>query len=1320
MRSVSRVVLCLILFLVACAEEREPINRVQPNVVDKSWFTDDWYYLQTVIDTPYSTGFTFVGEQNYAERIRWEIQEDYLIARRTYEWIAGAEPEGLAGATEEGAAVAMWRIDSHFDIRRDYNPTTGEEINVVLENDTDRPWYERSFMRVDWSENLIEDADALAWARVLEGIEARSVAYYVQDLEEGNPHRPKFVHDPLTGEVNYIDLVSKIFIEPTTIWDEWWGEIPTCWLASQLYLDCVGSEITIRHSFLRVDDEGRDYQPWDYSGDRMERFGYFVTERAGYDPDYGVVDPVRHRLINRHNLWQASYRRDEAGERIPCTVDEECGEVSGSVCDLNYAHAWRTPEGRCTIPYRERQVRPIVYFASKNLPSDFFNDLEHFRQEWNNAFRLTVDSLREQECLTQGGSEADCAQERGREDGESCLVFCHNPVTAEDHEACGPEGTVAEIGDLRHSLIGYVSDAHVAPPLGYGPSAVDPVTGEHIQGSAFIYGPEVEWYASYARDLVALLNGDLSPEEVMSGLNVQRVAEQLGRVDRGRSERTAHDHVIPLDGQDAERVSRSMDFSWAQIPNGARPEGSRRRPSNLREAREMREAARRRIADQGGFGHGAEGGQARLTQLQGTPLEAMMTSPEMRIASGLDPRAPLDESSLEAASPLRGNGLAGRRALRDSERRLQGPRCQIRAEFMDEGLLGLAREVQRTVARGDGTMEWYGVSYQLRGDDGEIDYDAVRDMLRHPVFEAATSHELGHTLGLRHNFMASYDSLNYHPEYWQLRDDGDMHPRAWDPITEEEIDGRIREYQTSSVMDYGNNFVSTDAMGLGYYDFAAIKMGYGDLIEVFTDAPDPHEAAWINAMTIYQWPVILHEDAFEGGEARAYEYTEIPEVLGGIDRISQRADVPYSSLQPEARLLRDDIDLPLVDAQGRPAVPYYFCSDEVSDIDPTCMLYDAGADPYETIQSVIDSYWYYYIFSNFRRERLEFDVEPYYWRILDKYLWKLQWANQSYALYRATDEEWLGSEFYERPDGMGAWTLAAAAAFQLLTQIITTPEPGDYVLYELSDGSDAYLNDYWYEPDFSIDAYEGRALETTWDWDQGYYWFDSLEQVGYFYDKTIALQLLVDPETAFVGVDTASDVRTYSLSFYNTFGPAMDALFGGLMASDWSTIAPRMGRDGTLTYPTPEEIVSGIDDDPIDPNAHFTIQLYAAAFSMAMIPQSFDHDYLNRSRLFVRGGAEEVEISPPPGCEDCDPADYIVEFHDPFSDLTYVAASYPGEDGNETGIAARMLLHAQTLADRAEESADPDEAAYIEWELGQYIDTMDMMRTLTWELGFGF
>ena len=59
-----------------------------------------------------------------------------------------------------GQPVAAWPISSQFDIIRDYNSTTGEETNKIIES-TERPWNEREFIRVDWSQNLVTDSDVV-------------------------------------------------------------------------------------------------------------------------------------------------------------------------------------------------------------------------------------------------------------------------------------------------------------------------------------------------------------------------------------------------------------------------------------------------------------------------------------------------------------------------------------------------------------------------------------------------------------------------------------------------------------------------------------------------------------------------------------------------------------------------------------------------------------------------------------------------------------------------------------------------------------------------------------------------------------------------------------------------------------------------------------------------------------------------------------------------------------------------------------------------------------------------------------------------------
>jgi len=649
--------------------------------------------------------------------------------------------------------------------------------------------------------------------------------------------------------------------------------------------------------------------------------------------------------------------------------------------------------------------------------------------------------------------------------------------------------------------------------------------------------------------------------------------------------------------------------------------------------------------------------------------------------------------------------LSQRAALERARAALQVGAGLDWGDFADEGLLGLARAVQRGGA--SGVMTWNGVDYRISGADGRPDYEAVRAMLRHPIMTGLALHEVGHSVGLRHNFSGSADSLNYDPHYWELRDDGNMHPRAWDPLTRAEIEGRIQEYQYSTVMDYGHNFVVSDAHGLGHYDRAAIKMGYGDLVEVFQSVPNADEMAWFGFIQNAGWPVPLTLSAATGGALSAYAYTEVPGLAGGRESLEQRADVPYSSLRPGGILERSGIDFNSHDASGRVVVPYRFCSDEQADLSPGCYRYDAGADAYESVQSVIDSYWNYYIFSNFRRGRIGFNVGSSANRTLDRYFRKLQRANQTYALYRGVYQDVFGDadgyeEFWTNERGMGGYTLAVASSYQALMRVITAPEPGSYTTGTRADGTTGLLPG---GREVQVDGFDGRFLETTWDFDAGYFWFDQLERVGYFYDKVLAIQVLTDPTTYFLGRDTDADIRRYQLNFANTFGPSMSRFFGGLLAEDWDAIAPRIER-GNLVYPDALEVEQGdMAGTPLAPNASFSIQLYAAVFGMSMIPQTYDQGFLNRSRIWVRGGAEEIDV---------DPSLTLIEYTDAGSGLTYVAVSYPDIDGVEHGVGAQLLQRARALRVRADAGNEASAA-----ELDRFIDNLDLVRRLTWELGFG-
>ena len=100
------------LWLTACAEERAPIDRVQPQALAKKFFigedfkstADDpeFWHQGTLVDVGYGAAQSGLFTSTYAQpmsRMRWQITEDLLIGRLSYERIEMTDGKGAGGPT---------------------------------------------------------------------------------------------------------------------------------------------------------------------------------------------------------------------------------------------------------------------------------------------------------------------------------------------------------------------------------------------------------------------------------------------------------------------------------------------------------------------------------------------------------------------------------------------------------------------------------------------------------------------------------------------------------------------------------------------------------------------------------------------------------------------------------------------------------------------------------------------------------------------------------------------------------------------------------------------------------------------------------------------------------------------------------------------------------------------------------------------------------------------------------------------------------------------------------------------------------------------
>lgn len=1161
---------------VGCAKPRDPIDRVQPNYVDKSQFVDQWYYQRTVVDMPAANGFTFIGatDQKGVSRITWDIQQDFLYARRHTELIKNADAKGEVEKNDgryQGEVIAAFRIQRHFDIARPYNDTTGEEVNVLVENDFDRPWYERRYMRVDWSRNLVQN-----YSLDFERSSMEAVPYFVQEIDpvtgQRHPDAPLF-----DFENGYFDVTTKIFAAGGTTDYPGRGKVPLCFLDE--LVECGSAEYTIRHSFKKVDPTN-DYVPLPYKGAETEMFGFFWTDRLVYDPRSGILEQGRERFLNRHNLW----RTNEAGERVP---------------------------------------RPIVYHVNREWPKEDAVLLESARSvadKWNEVL-------------------VDAVKAAGHAEPPRMFVLCeNNPVQEGDPAECGAPGTSPRIGDLRYSFIAWVPKYMTYGLLGFGPSNVDPETGEILGGMVYLYHHN-NLAAFRVQEMVELLNGKMPANAFIKGVDLEAWRNQT-------SNGTASTQMYGL-----ESAGELIKY-LSEGPSSKYWESMRQPPTEVDERLQKQMGPRewlspylsdmyeRRTHLRGD----ADTSAGKLASLRGTEVESMLLNDEIYTGLGIDPRMPVSDAAMQQASIAR-EGFA--RFATDRARVRQAfaeKRNLFLPELADDALLGLARELA----------------------ERNLPSTEVYDLIRKAILKSVLAHELGHTLGLMHNFGGSDDAVNYFDDYWRIRAaDGSVEPRVIDPITEQEVQQRIYDHAYSSVMDYAARY-TLDEQGPGKYDRAAMLFAHAGKVEVFADA------AGVPVEDFRDW----HE---RDGDVLRFTSTG-PEALHYTSFYNRMGEKLYRA---DNRVLVDVAELTedlSRDKEGRPRVPYIYCSFTRADLSDHCLSRDYGADPAERMKNLIDEIDTWYITRNFPRGQVGIGHANYVGRHYNNVYGRLKhWADE-FALYKEVLPRFYTPAqlraFYEDPvKGWGTKVWGVQNSFNKLVQTVLTPDVGSYASMTGPDGLTVLKKSPGSTGEVTLGVESARFFRTSWDAtrrDCGTTWWECLHHVGFYLDKVMAIEALTDTRTDFVARNTPEDLRQWRIGYYAVFPEQISKLNTAIMGQNWTQLGPYMDN-GKLRFPNYAGDLKTQNASVVDPSASFSVQVYWQVLGMARFPSTFDLSFVDTSRIFIIGTGTAPQVG----------NEWMVIYRDPFNKLSYGALKFP-----EPG-AAQVVMEKANLLLSLSEYCDP-------------------------------
>jgi hypothetical protein len=1211
--------LILALGLMAGCAGPSDIDRTQPDKIDTSIFFNpdgtgrEFYYRKTTIGVPPTSAYAFEGMMGDLLKVRFEFSSPdgkYLVGHRAYDYSPGSQSPSTSGQNNTDTPFLVFAVTSHFDVKREYNPATGEQTNVISENTTDRPWNERQYMRVDWSKNLAEAGPDKSAAdpmnAYLPSAESVDTGFTVGEGDQPyiNPDRPIISHD-------YVDFATKELRTP---------DYAACLKMFDTYDDaspynCGPAEITYRNSLLPVPATS-EYEPLSYpdqqalldnngepfriavdpsnnvipctadalaaaglSGDdcftatvdQFSKFGFFRTVRPTYDPKVGATEQGRQYYINRWNIWAHTIKRDGNGNP---TFDGNGNPVR--------------------LPYDspDRDLRTITYYLNVDFPDDqqLRDAANEVVGDWNQAMKETVAALR----LTQHNnvSASMSAVQQGAQGVPDIFVLkpngcslqavqafvTQNPdianlvankvskdtldlgsVTASNlQQACSalsavtddrPDGDAKKFvwqrnGDLRYSFIFWVDRPQVDGPLGYGPSSQDPETGEIISVGAYIYGAALNTYAQFASDSVNLANGQISVDDLLSGKTISDVLAASTQRSRARQAETVTDAARAQVMAKFQGMGATRDARLAPLKVGAG------------------------IDDQG------------LASVKGTSLQSLLLNDDILpgVIPGYRPgdTPPANAFDLAMAKPWLSSQAAEERHARFQTLAQNG--CVYLGEFADDAILGTALDLNRQ----------------------GLTADQLYTELRATIFRGLTDHEMGHTMGLRHNFSASTDALNYADDYWRIR--RDVSPDQWEANS-------LSEYAYASVMDYGSRF-NSDVRGLGRYDKAAIRFGYGQLIDTMSAAQD-YGNRLANDM-IYN------------------DYTKIPAMVGGLDIMSTGS----TQITPYGNYMNYLFGGPLVKEH-----PYKFCGDEFEG-NFDCKTWDKGANQREIIANVNEMYRNYYVFNAYKRGRTTWQIDDYLNRLESRYFNRYQQAFQFFFFF---GNQVAGSDFFDD------LFLASMDSLNSLGEILQTPQPGLQCPTAQSPNLMAFpidpatgLQDTTLclagQPQLTFGIPDAKPYFIAFSPD--YYY--RITRTGSLYEKLEALFTLTSTESRFFRVDTFADANRYSINYYRVFRDEVIKLLSGVIRDDpmsysgiisnGTTFEPRPVVDpniyGALNPPTPDyaQPTALHVDTPVNK----TIQYWALLLGLGRLGSSWDAtlDFQNFLAVSVVGADDDFTVGP--------------------------------------------------------------------------------------------
>jgi hypothetical protein len=982
------LLLVLSVLLAACAAgDVGDIDRTEPYKIKKTALDGIWYYQSTVIDLGNdATRASFLlsyGEQypydfehgRYSgEKIVFEITEKYLTGYRAYEAVIGEDRlSENSGKFDKGNPIVQFAIQSHFDIVRDYNPATGEASNVISENSSDRPWYEREYFRLDFSQNLLLQAGLNNPFAIYDGITSASFVPQTGETEAmlfSVKGEDKAWHDFWNQEstwtidaLDYFDFLNAFTVNSGTMIDSETGQkVPLCQIPAIFQgdypTDCAPQQVVVRNAFVRASamSAQASYTPRHYPD--------YITPTTDDGTPIELVYDINSRTYYRADEVQlpgsqveAGTNEDESGDSGEASSDEIGSNDQGGIepgpgdpltnyyikdtvkIPLNRSFGYFTtnrdsyqpdrgyleknarryiqrfnilkpkpvpdgetprlcPDDSSETPWQHCQIRPIIYYLAANPSVELRAAAKEAVRQWNEAFSKMIAIL----TGTPGTYNVIELRENSR-------------LTDFSQHLLNPG---QRFGDIRYNLI-QESRYLRTGWWGYGPSLSDPETGEIISAVTVINTLYSRELAYKVKDYVDLINGDLSLDDFV-GMDVGASLSDIQKL-LGDGDGLARNIFKDMPGKTAQIFGQNFQQKLTQL-------------RDLEAAGHLNDL---------GLAPGDEDVRGFITKILDDPKFGALNLNFSPGKNAIQAKG-LPASVTNFYDPLRFAQNQGQKVLNGYYEMMMNGRKDI---IFEDGL-----------ASAFSFSPWASLAQEFKDrqklpatDPRYVDAKSFISWFTQRANTSALLHELGHNFGLKHNFAASRDILNYTPQFWDRIGGEVIDPYAG--LNKTQIKNGSMMFMYSSVMDY-LPIAGAGEQILGPYDLAAIKAGYGELFEVFNTKLTRQQVPFLKFVS--QHNPVPPWKTLTTALQNYYHISNLPTLFGGIDKLYDRQDIPIKELIRQMTLegyaghaLRLDQD------DFIQLVPYEYCNDRQAFEGPDlkCRPFDIGFDSLEIMK-----YWW--------------------------------------------------------------------------------------------------------------------------------------------------------------------------------------------------------------------------------------------------------------------------------------------------------------------------------------------------------------------------